>query len=95
MRVLSQHLWPKVNEVAGDQTLTFAGIFHDVIFLTTTSLSPCLRKVLTRVMTTEIIFYMLSLQIWVCVFVMNVGLICAIVGTYSAITTIGDQRKHD
>ncbi|KAH7866224.1 hypothetical protein Vadar_017354 [Vaccinium darrowii] len=33
-----------------------------------------------------------KLQIWVCIFVMNVGLICAIVGTYSAITTIGDEK---
>ncbi|XP_058215191.1 amino acid transporter AVT1E-like [Rhododendron vialii] len=33
-----------------------------------------------------------KLQIWVCILIMNVGLICAIVGTYSAITTIGDEK---
>ncbi|KAI8556664.1 hypothetical protein RHMOL_Rhmol05G0271500 [Rhododendron molle] len=33
-----------------------------------------------------------KLQIWVCILVMNVGLICAIIGTYSAMTTIGDEK---
>ncbi|KAF5953746.1 hypothetical protein HYC85_006602 [Camellia sinensis] len=39
-------------------------------------------------------FYILFLQISVCIFIIIVGITCAIVGTYSAVTGIADQRSR-